>query len=66
MFLRFDPDWPPIDPSRREPARKAPPVLLDARQQKRLMQAIGLNVLLLFVAPIGGATVIGGLIAWWG
>lgn len=66
MFLRFDPDWPPIDSPRREPARKAPPVQLDARQQKRLMQAIGLNVLLLFVAPIGGATVIGGLIAWWG
>lgn len=66
MFLRFDPDWPPIDPPRREPARKVPPVQLDARQQKRLMQAIGLNVLLLFVAPIGGATVIGGLLAWWG
>lgn len=66
MFLRFDPDWPPIDPPRREPTPKPRPVQLDAQQQKRLMQAIGFNVLLLFVAPIGGATVIGGLIAWLG
>ncbi len=64
MFLRFDPDWPPIDPP--QPAPEPRPVQLDAHQQKRLMQAIGLNVLLLFVAPIGGATVIGSLLAWLG
>ncbi len=30
------------------------------------MQAIGLNLLLAVIAPIGGATVIGALLGWWG
>lgn len=62
MFVPFDPDWPPFDPPRASPL----PRRLDAAQEKRLMQAIGLNLLLLLVAPIGGATVIGALLGWWG
>lgn len=68
MFLRFDPDWPPFDPPSPEPKPTPTPrhVPLDQQQQRRLMQAIGINILLLFVAPIGGATLLGALMAWWG
>ncbi|MDM7967820.1 hypothetical protein [Blastomonas fulva] len=66
MFRSFDPDWPPVDPPSPDPGPRPGGVRLDETQQKRLMQAIGLNMLLLLVAPIGGATVIGGLLAWWG
>lgn len=62
MFVSFDPDWPPVDPPRREPRRK--PQRLNEDQQKRLMQALGINALLMVVAPIGGATLIGGLLNW--
>jgi len=64
MFVPFDPDWPPFDPPRREPPR--PTRRISAAQEKRLMQAIGLNLLLAVIAPIGGATVIGALLGWWG
>ncbi|MCG6120687.1 MAG: hypothetical protein MEP44_08590 [Blastomonas sp.] len=66
MFRSFDPDWPPVDPPRHHPERRPGGVKLDEMQQKRLMQAIGFNMLLLLVAPIGGATIIGGLLAYWG
>ena len=64
MFVRFDPDWPPLDPPKRTP--EPTPKRLDPQQEKRLMLIIGVNALLLFVAPIGGATVIGALLRWWG
>ena len=64
MFVPFDPDWPPFDPPR-VPAPK-PPRRLNSAQEKRLLQAIGLNLLLAVIAPIGGATVIGALLGWWG
>lgn len=64
MFVPFDPDWRPFDPPRRAPA--PPPRRLSSAQEKRLMQLVGLNLLLMIVAPIGGATVIGALLGWWG
>jgi hypothetical protein len=64
MFVRFDPDWPPLDPPQPEPT--PPARRLDEAQQKRLMQALGVNAVLLLVAPIGGATLIGGLLRWLG
>ena len=64
MCLRFDPDWPPPDPPRRAP--EPPPRRLQADQEKRLLQAIAFNLVLIIVAPIGGATVIGALLGWWG
>lgn len=64
MFKRFDPDWPPVDPPL--PPRRPAPRRLDAGQQRRLMQALGFNAFLLLVAPVGGATLIGGLLHWWG
>ncbi|ESZ86384.1 MAG: hypothetical protein Q27BB25_14520 [Blastomonas sp. CACIA14H2] len=64
MFVPFDPDWPPFDPPRARPPR--PPRRISPAQEKRLMQAIGLNLLLAIVAPIGGATVIAALLGWWG
>jgi hypothetical protein len=63
MFVRFDPDWPPPDPPRRTPA--PPPRRLQPDQEKRLMQAIAFNLVLMIIAPIGGATVIGALLGWW-
>ena len=62
MFVRFDPDWPSFDPPPQKP--EPTPRRLDPAQQKRLMQAIGINALLLVIAPIGGATLIGGLLRW--
>lgn len=38
---------------------------LSAKQQKLLLWVIGVNVVLLLVAPIGGATLISGLFALW-
>ncbi len=64
MFVRFDPDWPPHDPPRRAP--EPPPRRLQADQEKRLLQAIALNLVLMIVAPIGGATVLAALFSWWG
>lgn len=64
MFVRFDPDWPPHDPPRRAP--EPPPRRLQADQEKRLLQAIALNLALMIVAPIGGATVLAALFGWWG
>jgi hypothetical protein len=56
MFVSFDPDWPPPgDPP--PPPRRRPVARIDRRQERRLFQAIGVNAILLLVAPIGGATV---------
>lgn len=55
MFVSFDPDWPPPHdpppPPRRQPVRR-----IDRQQEKRLFQAVAFNIVLLLVAPIGGAT----------
>jgi hypothetical protein len=49
---------PPEPPADREPERLSP------RQQKALAWIVGLNIVLLLIAPIGGATVMSGLIAF--
>jgi len=53
MFLDLKNYTPPPDPPG-EPGRPS----LTPRQQKTLMAIIGFNILLLFIAPIGGATII--------
>lgn len=56
MFVDFrdQPPPPPWQPRRPRPR-------LTPRQEKALAAIIGLNVILLIVAPIGGATLIGAL-----
>jgi hypothetical protein len=61
MFMDFGdqpppPPWQPKQPDRR-PA-------LNAGQRKTLAIVVAMNLLLLLVAPIGGATLISALIAW--
>lgn len=54
MFVDFR-DQPPPPPWQPPPRRPR----LTARQEKTLAAIIGVNVALLLVAPIGGATIIG-------
>ncbi len=56
MFVDFrdQPPPPPWQPRRARPR-------LTRRQEKTLAAIIGFNVILLIVAPIGGATLIGAL-----
>lgn len=54
MFVSFDPDWPP--PNDPPPPRPEPHRRIDRMQEKRLFQIVGVNIVLLLVAPIGGAT----------
>ncbi|RFC65193.1 hypothetical protein DYI37_04925 [Fulvimarina endophytica] len=57
MYLDEKNEWqPPERPERRQ---------MTPREQKVIGWLIGANIVLLFVAPIGGATVIGALIHWW-
>jgi len=49
--------------ARREPLPRRPPVSLTWRQQKILMYAVLVELFLLFVAPIFGASVIEALFA---
>jgi hypothetical protein len=61
MFMDFrdqppPPPWQPKQPDRRP--------TLNVRQQKMLAIVAAINILLLLVAPIGGATLISALIAW--
>ncbi|MBX9466779.1 MAG: hypothetical protein ACK4UW_16300 [Rhizobium rhizophilum] len=61
MFLDLKNYTPPPEP----PAEPERPTLTP-RQQKALAWIVALNIVLLFVAPIGGATVISGLIELFG
>lgn len=63
MFVDFRDSPPPPPPWR--PKRPDPRPQLTRRQQNWLAGIIGVNVLLLLVAPIGGATVLQALAAWW-
>jgi hypothetical protein len=58
MFLDLN-DYPPPPPW--EPQPEPPASRLTARQQRTLALLIGVNVLLLLAAPIGGATLIAAL-----
>ncbi|MGE8104665.1 hypothetical protein ACQKP1_13355 [Allorhizobium sp. NPDC080224] len=57
MFLDLKNYTPPPEPP---PSRGPEP--LTPRQQKALAWIVALNIILLFIAPIGGATVISGLL----
>jgi hypothetical protein len=61
MFLDLNNYTPPPEP----PADRGQEPLTP-RQQKTLIWIVGLNLLLLFVAPIGGATIISAMIALFG
>ncbi|PVE59355.1 hypothetical protein DC429_02820 [Arthrobacter sp. TPD3018] len=56
MFVDFREPPPPPPPWRPKPRDPRPQ--LTPRQQNALAAIIGVNVLLLLIAPIGGATVI--------
>ncbi|PZU08997.1 MAG: hypothetical protein DI606_14290 [Sphingobium sp.] len=58
MFMDFR-DQPPPPPWDPRPARRRPP--LTPRQQKTLGAIVGINIVLLLVAPIGGATFLAAL-----
>lgn len=60
MFVNFNADWPP--PSEHPHPRPSPRI--NRRREKRLFQAIALNALLLVAAPIGGATIVSGILRW--
>jgi hypothetical protein len=57
MFVDFSGE--PMPPPPPEPPRPR----LTPGQQKRLAAIVGFNVALLLLAPVGGATLIGALIA---
>lgn len=61
MFLDLKNYTPPPEP----PANRGPEQLT-SRQQKALAWIVGLNIILLLIAPIGGATIISGLIELFG
>ncbi|MBB4154536.1 hypothetical protein GGQ80_002452 [Sphingomonas jinjuensis] len=55
MFVDFK-DQPPPPPWQPRPAKRGPQ--LTPRQQRTLGAILGVNILLLLVAPIGGATLL--------
>jgi hypothetical protein len=59
MFVDFKDPWPP--PPRWEPKRSAPK--LTPRDERVLLWAVGFNLLVLLIAPIGGASIIQALVA---
>ena len=62
MFVPFDEGWPP--PPRWEPRPERP--RLSKRDEGRLLWLIGVNLLLLFVAPLAGVSVLQVIAALWG
>ncbi|MFN3508962.1 MAG: hypothetical protein ACK4ZU_15905 [Allorhizobium sp.] len=61
MFLDLNNYTPPPEPpAHQDPQRLTP------RQKKALAWIAGLNIILLLIAPIGGATIISGLIELFG
>lgn len=60
MFMDFRNPVPPAWPPR--PA--TPPARLTPRQQRWLGGVIAFNLLLMILAPIGGATLAQALVAW--
>lgn len=57
MFMDFREDHGPVPPpGGGRPAR--PRAMLDRRSERRLFYAIAFNLVLLIVAPVGGATLL--------
>jgi hypothetical protein len=63
MFVDFRDREPP--PPWHPPAGPPPGPRLTPRQQRLLSRVIGLNLLLLLIAPIGGATIVSLILTWW-
>jgi len=59
MFVDLQGGWPPQEPKKPPP----PQPRLSTRAQKTLLWLIGLNVVLLLIAPIGGATLVAAILA---
>lgn len=53
MFVDLPGSWPPEDPQPEPPPRR-----LSVGEQKVLIWLLGVNVLLLLIAPVGGATLV--------
>lgn len=62
MFVDFHDQIPPPPWRPRRPPLRPP---LTARQRRLVYAIVWFNILALVVAPIGGATLIGLLVAWW-
>lgn len=61
MFVDFSGQWEPLPPSPpRPPAMPARGI--GRTEERRLMLIVAINLVLLLVAPIGGATVIAALV----
>ena len=58
MFLDTRDPWPP-------PAPWQPPPRPRSRAERVIVRLIALNLVLLLIAPIGGATLIHLALAWW-
>ncbi|WP_315763886.1 hypothetical protein [Sphingomonas sp. Y38-1Y] len=58
MFVNFNPDWPPPP----EPPAPPPP-RLDKQGEARLGWVIALNLAMLILGPLAGATVLQALVA---
>lgn len=59
MFVNFNGDWPPSP----EPPAPPPPPRLDRKAEVRLGWVIALNLVMLVLGPLAGATVLHALIA---
>lgn len=57
MFIDLPGNWPG-DPKPEPPQRRLSP-----RRERLLLALLGLNMILLVVAPIGGATLLHGVVA---
>ncbi|WP_294263384.1 hypothetical protein [uncultured Sphingomonas sp.] len=60
MFVNFNGDWPPIP---EQPAPPPPKPRLDRKAEVRLGWVIALNLVMLVLGPLAGATVLHALIA---
>lgn len=57
MFLDLRDDWPPVPPPQPPVSQPAPP-LLDKRGERIVGVIVAINLALLLLAPIAGATVV--------
>jgi hypothetical protein len=60
MYVDCPGAWPPPEPK----PSPSPPPRLTPRGERVLLWLLGANLLLLLVAPIGGATLIGAVLRW--
>lgn len=58
MFVNFNADWPPMP---EQPAPPPPKPRLDRKAEVRLGWVIALNLVMLVLGPLAGATVLHGL-----